>query len=171
MKLLLSAYACEPDRGGESGVGWHWALELARLRHDVWVLTRANNQQAIQRASPNLPNVRFIYYDLPNWLAKLKKKAPILQFYYLLWQWGAYRTARELHRQEQFDLVQHLTFGVFRHPSFMGRLGIPFIFGPVGGGERAPFRLRMDYGVKGPPSSRCSPRSGKRGRQVEPLAS
>ncbi len=149
MKLLLSAYACEPDRGSEPGVGWHWVLELARLRHDVWVVTRANNQQAIQRASPDLPNVRFIYYDLPNWLAKLKKKAPILQFYYLLWQWGAYRTVRELHRQEQFDLVQHLTFGVFRHPSFMGRLGIPFIFGPVGGGERTPFRLRMDYGVKG----------------------
>lgn len=149
MKLLLSAYACEPDRGSESGVGWHWMLELARLGHDVWVLTRANNQPAIQRAWPNLPNVRFIYYDLPNWLATLKKKAPILQFYYLLWQWGAYRAARQLHRQEQFDLVQHLTLGVFRHPSFMGGLGIPFIFGPVGGGERAPFRLRMDYGVKG----------------------
>jgi glycosyltransferase involved in cell wall biosynthesis len=149
MKLLLSAYACEPDRGSEPGVGWHWVLELARLGHDVWVLTRANNQQAIERASPNLPNVRFVYYDLPNWLATLKKKAPILQFYYFLWQWGAYRTARELHRQEQFDLVQHITFGVFRHPSFMGRLGIPFILGPVGGGERTPFRLRMDYGVKG----------------------
>ena len=31
----------------------------------------------------------------------------------------------------------------------MGRLGIPFIFGPVGGGERTPIRLRMDYGVHG----------------------
>jgi hypothetical protein len=54
MKLLLSAYPCEPDRGIEAGVGWHWILELARLGHDVWLLTRANNQQAIQRASPNL---------------------------------------------------------------------------------------------------------------------
>ena len=92
-------------------------------------LTRANNQQAIQRASPNLPNVRFIYYDLPNWLAKLKKKATysaVLLF--VLWQWGAYRTARELHRQEQFDFVQHVTFGVFRHPSFMGRLADPLHF-------------------------------------------
>jgi hypothetical protein len=66
--------------------------------------------------------------------------------------------------------VQHLTFGVFRHPSFMGRLGIPFIFGPVGGGERVPFRLRMDYGAKGHLVD-AGPRSGKRGRQVEPLAS
>jgi glycosyltransferase involved in cell wall biosynthesis len=149
MRLLLSAYACEPEKGSESGIGWHWVLEVARLRHDVWVLTRANNQQTIQRALPNLPNLRFIYYDLPDWLARLKKRGPFLQVYYVLWQWGAYHKARELHRQEQFDIVQHVTFGAFRHPSFMGKLGIPFIFGPVGGGERTPFRLRMDYGIKG----------------------
>ena len=81
MKLLLSAYACEPDRGSEPGVGWHWVLELAGLGHDVWVLTRTNNQQAIQRASPHLRNIHFIYYDLPHWLATLKRKVPILQFY------------------------------------------------------------------------------------------
>ena len=66
MKLYCPPMRCEPDRGSESGVGWHWMLELARLGHDVWMLTRANNQPAIQRAWPNLPNVRFIYYDLPN---------------------------------------------------------------------------------------------------------
>ncbi len=31
----------------------------------------------------------------------------------------------------------------------MGNLGIPFIFGPVGGGERAPWRLRRGYGWRG----------------------
>jgi glycosyltransferase involved in cell wall biosynthesis len=31
----------------------------------------------------------------------------------------------------------------------MGKLGIPFIFGPVGGGERAPFALRKGYGFIG----------------------
>jgi len=41
-----------------------------------------------------------------------------------------------------------VTFGVFRQPSFMGRLGIPFIVGPLGGGERTPFRLRMGYGFR-----------------------
>jgi glycosyltransferase involved in cell wall biosynthesis len=149
MKLLLSAYACEPGKGSEPGIGWHWVVEIARRGHDVWVLTRTNNKQSIERALPNLPNLRFVYCDLPHWLAILKKKAPILQFYYFMWQWAAYRTARELHRQEHFQLVQHVTFGAFRHPSFMGRLGIPFIFGPVGGGERTPLRLRMDYGIQG----------------------
>ena len=31
MRILLSAYACEPGIGSEPGIGWHWALEIARL--------------------------------------------------------------------------------------------------------------------------------------------
>ncbi|MEM6806490.1 MAG: glycosyltransferase, partial [Bacteroidota bacterium] len=33
--------------------------------------------------------------------------------------------------------VHHITMGSFRIPSWMGFLGLPFIFGPVGGGEEA----------------------------------
>jgi glycosyltransferase involved in cell wall biosynthesis len=33
--------------------------------------------------------------------------------------------------------------------SFMGRLGIPFIIGPIAGGERAPFRLRHSMPIHG----------------------
>lgn len=47
MKILLSAYACEPNKGSEPGVGWGWATELAK-HHQVWVLTRDNNQPVIE---------------------------------------------------------------------------------------------------------------------------
>jgi glycosyltransferase involved in cell wall biosynthesis len=47
-----------------------------------------------------------------------------------------------LHREQRFDVAMHVTYGVFRHPSFLGLLGIPFIFGPLGGGEDAPFGLK-----------------------------
>jgi glycosyltransferase involved in cell wall biosynthesis len=50
--------------------------------------------------------------------------------------------AKKLHAAEKFDCVHHLTFVSFRQPSFMGLLGIPFIFGPVGGGESTPRLLR-----------------------------
>ena len=50
LKILYSAYACEPGRGSEPGVGWHWAVETARLGHEVWVITRANNRGVIERA-------------------------------------------------------------------------------------------------------------------------
>ena len=39
----MSAYACEPGKGSEPGVGWAVALEMARY-HDIWVITRANNR-------------------------------------------------------------------------------------------------------------------------------
>jgi allantoicase len=31
MKVLLSAYACEPGRGTELGVGWNTVREVARV--------------------------------------------------------------------------------------------------------------------------------------------
>jgi hypothetical protein len=38
MKLLISTYACAPNRGSEHGVGWNWTTEAHRLGHEVWAL-------------------------------------------------------------------------------------------------------------------------------------
>jgi glycosyltransferase involved in cell wall biosynthesis len=38
-------------------------------------------------------------------------------------------------------VVHHLTYGQYWTGSWMGRLGIPFVWGPVGGGETAPAPL------------------------------
>jgi glycosyltransferase involved in cell wall biosynthesis len=155
LRVLLSAYACEPRKGSEPGIGWNWATGLARAGHDVWVLTRANNRGAIEAAMAEISeqevraNLHFAYYDLPAWASWWKRGGRGVRTYYLLWQWGAYRTARRLCRAVRFDLVHHLTFGVFRHPSFMGGLGLPFVFGPVGGGETAPHALRRSFPLRG----------------------
>ena len=152
LKLLISAYACEPGKGSEPGVGWRWALETAALGHDVWVLTRSNNEPAIahQLAVLGHPsNLHFLYYDLPPSLRWWKRGGLTVHLYYLLWQWGAYQRARTWLAQEGFDAVHHLTFGVLRQPSFMGRLGIPFITGPLGGGERAPRAIRQPLSWSG----------------------
>lgn len=151
LRLLLSAYACEPGKGSEPGVGWRWAHECAALGHEVWVLTRENNREAIERSLAAHParNLHFLYYDLPRWARWWKKGRHSVHLYYLLWQLGAYRHARAAHAEHRFDAVHHITFGVTRHPSFMGRLGIPFIIGPLGGAERAPQELRRYYPLAG----------------------
>lgn len=143
MKILLSAYACEPDKGSEPGVGWTWALALERLGYDVHVITRSNNREAIERRrDPSRSRLKFNYYDLPAWARFWKHWPGGIYVYYVLWQLGAYRQARRLHAKVHFDLVHHITFVSFRQPSFMGGLGIPFIFGPVGGGETMPSHFR-----------------------------
>jgi glycosyltransferase involved in cell wall biosynthesis len=144
MKVLLSAYACEPNRGSEPEVGWQRALHMRKWADEVWVLTRANNQQVIEADPLSAdPGLHFIYYDLPSWALKLKKRQRwFLYVYCVLWQWGAYRLAARVHETEKFDRVYHVTFASMQFGSQMGRLGIPFIIGPVAGGERSPIRLR-----------------------------
>lgn len=150
MRILLSAYACEPNRGSEAGVGWNWALELARLQHEVWVLTRANNQKAIATMGGNLPpNLHFVYFDLPAWLRFWKCGGTGVQVYYFLWQIGIFFVTKSLMRQHHFERIHHVTFVSVRFPSFLGLLGVPFTFGPVSGGERAPLALRKSYPLYG----------------------
>ena len=153
LRILLSAYACEPDKGSEPGVGWNWALALVHRGHDVWVLTRANNRKPIERAVGKLSEdervlLHFIYYDLPRWAAWWKSGGRCVQLYYALWQRYILPVAKVEHSIITFDLVHHLTFGVWRQPTQLYKLGIPVIFGPVGGGESAPHNLVRTLTVK-----------------------
>ncbi len=151
MRVLLSAFACAPHSGSEPGVGWHWALEIARLGHEVVVLTRADGRTVIQAelAGGHLPAGLRFEFVMPDWLRRLADRGLPLQLVHLAWQLAACRHARRLADSERFDLVHHLTYCVIRQPSFMGRLAVPFVLGPVGGGERAPWALRSGMGARG----------------------
>jgi glycosyltransferase involved in cell wall biosynthesis len=153
-RILLSAYACEPDRGSEPVLGWGWATELVRDGHQVWVLTRADNRPAIERnpLAAN-PNLNFVYFDLGAFAQQLRK-GPGKILYYVLWQWWAVRHIRKLFPALPFDVVQHVTYASGRYPSFMAALGIPFYFGPVCGGETVPDGMRSNFSV----AQRCHER-------------
>lgn len=138
MKILLSAYACEPGSGSEPAVGWNWAEQMSRF-HEVWVLTRANNRKAIEASGLDwVRKVHWCYYDVPPWLSFWKRKVRGFQLYYYLWQIGVYLEALKLSKQTAFDLVHHVTVGRYWTPSWLGLLPVPFLFGPVGGGEDTP---------------------------------
>jgi glycosyltransferase involved in cell wall biosynthesis len=150
VKVFLSAYACEPNKGSEPAVGWNWALQAARF-HEVWVLTRANNRPAIERelrCNP-VPNLHVVYHDLPRWACFWKRGGRGVYPYYLLWQLTALPIVRRLHQDENFDVGHHVTFVSFRLPSFLCRLNLPYVWGPIGGGERAPIRFYSTFGFAG----------------------
>lgn len=141
MRILLSAFACTPGAGSEGGAGWRYA-ELLAETHEVWVITDTSRRVLIERweAARNNKRLRFIYYR-PRIVAGLNLNSRTAQVIYQCWQMGAWRVARDLDRVVDFDFVWHLTYGVFRQPSWMWKIGKPFVFGPVGGAESAPFAL------------------------------
>src|ERR1700733_5153418 len=151
MKVLLSAYSCRCNAGSENAVGWNWALGIAACGHQTFVITRTAYRNDIETACKggSIKNPRFLFHDMSPTIQKLYRVPCGNYFYYLLWQYTAAQVAVRVHAKEGFDLVQHITWGNFRLPSFMWKLGIPFIFGPVGGGEEVPKKLRQGLELRG----------------------
>lgn len=147
-RVLISAYACEPHRGSEPGVGWHWAVEAAR-DHEVRVLTWSKFREPIEAElrRNHYPNLSFVYYELPRWARLLARSE---RLHYVLWEAGILPLARRLQRQQQFDVVHHLTFNTIEVPGFLWLLDMPFVWGPVGGGQVPPAALKTYFGARWP---------------------
>ena len=143
LKILLSAYACEPGRGSEPGVGWNMAVEIAK-NHRVWVFTSNTHRDEIEAELSIRPiaNLNFVYFDPFGWVYDWSKEGTPWQWnihlHYYLWQIQAYFVARSLHQKFGFDLAHHVTYVKYSSPSFLSLLPLPFFWGPVGGGESMP---------------------------------
>ena len=150
MKVLLSAFACEPNLGSEEGVGWNTALQAAK-HHETWVFTRTFCRSYIEAELERnpVPNLHFVYFDPFGWSDDWKGKQGLLQLHYYLWQIWAYFTARKLDRSIGFDIVHHVTYVKHWSPSFLALLPHPFIWGPVGGAEAAPKPFWQDFSRRG----------------------
>lgn len=152
MNILISAYACEPNKGSEPGVGWNWAVSVAK-HHQVWVITRDNNKPTITSYLLEHPeqeniNLHFIYVGLSKKLTFWKKGRRGMRLFYMLWQRKAVRIAAEWNERLHFDLVHHITFVSYTQPTYMYRLGIPMIWGPVAGGDNIPGECFCGLGSK-----------------------
>jgi len=144
MKILISAEACNPYAGSENYFGWSAVQALAR-DHDLWVLTSRRNEPDLRRAATEglVPdNVRFVFAGAfrpwhPNPLrARLQGWREYLHF-----SKAILTPARELHAAEKFDLAHHVTLATWRVASPLWQLGIPLVFGPIGGNEHFPPRF------------------------------
>lgn len=149
LRVLISAYACEPNKGSEPGVGWNVATEMAKL-HDVWVLTRANNREVIEAelAKHPIPGLNFIYYDLPLWAMWWKKGGRGVQLYYYLWEVFSSQVVRDAEKDIGFDIAHHVTIVRYWTPSNLRNVSVPLVWGPVGGGESTPANLKKSFSVK-----------------------
>jgi glycosyltransferase involved in cell wall biosynthesis len=142
LNVLLSAYACMPNTGTEPGNGWNWAVHLAARGMNVHVLTVIEGKEGIEeyRAAHPDSRISFSYVALPRCFIH---RSPM---HYLFWQWAALKAAKGLHQQSAFDLVHHVTYSSIHVPTQLWRLGVPTIFGPVGGGQVTPSSMLDAFG-------------------------
>lgn len=135
LKIFVSAYACEPYKGSEIGVGWNWILEMSKY-FELWVMTRANNREVIEEyfEKNNLPcPIHFLYFDLPDSIKKFKKGMRGVRIYYNLWQIKSNRLVKETMEENDIPVYHLLTYGnALWKASSYGEKKF-FVWGPTGG--------------------------------------
>jgi glycosyltransferase involved in cell wall biosynthesis len=149
-RILAFAYMCSPGHGSEPGAGWNMARMLTTVG-DTVVVTSSLNRPAIEAALPATPErarLQFAYVEMPR-LAGRWSPSPFRRLNYFLWQAAALGRARELQREQAFDLAWHLTLAGVWFGSVACLTGLPYVYGPVGGGGVAPLRLLASLGARG----------------------
>jgi len=157
-KILISAYAVSPYRGSECAVGWEITKRLGKY-FDVTVIMCSQTpsgdiyfeeiQKYIKENGP-IENVGFVGIPMPassrifTWLHDIGFW-PAYYWGYNIWQRAAFKRARELHIQSNFDLAFQLNMIGFREPGYLWKLDIPFIWGPVGGFHCIPFQFIRQF--------------------------
>lgn len=131
-------------------MAWSCAQVLSG-RHEVWVVTREHHKPFIEAElarNPN-PNLNFVFFELPAWTQTFKREGKPTLIYYYLWQLFAPSAVRRVTGHIDFDVAHHVTFAKYWAPSMLAFLKIPYIWGPVGGGESAPSSFWKDFGPRG----------------------
>jgi glycosyltransferase involved in cell wall biosynthesis len=145
MKILVSAFACNPYGGSEPGVGWTAVNRISR-RHEVFVLTDIHNKEGWDKGFsvgiiPANIRVRFIRDKAPSisnaFVAHISSWLSYAEYNRLVLS-----AALEWHKQEQFDICHQVTIAAWRMPSPLWQLPIPFIWGPIGGAGFIPPEFR-----------------------------
>ena len=152
-KVLVLAYVISPFRGSEYSVAWNFVTQMSRWC-DITVLFGASGphmgdvdeiQDYLRQHA--VPNVRFVPVApgrLANLLNQANRKGWLtysFYFAYRLWHQQAYRRAVELVRAERFDLVHYLGPIGYREPGYLWQLGLPYVWGPIGGANNLPRQL------------------------------
>lgn len=146
MKVLLICYECSPYIGSEWAVGWGRLLGAAKVA-ETHVLTSEANYAKLQRARAEgrIPNNVSLHTPEPDAkLRSMESKPGVFAYNYRAyhhWQRLAVELMRTLHAREGFDVVHQVNVCTFREPGYGYELGIPFIWGPVGGSQNFPIRF------------------------------
>lgn len=154
--ILFNAYACDPEKGSEPGLGWNWVSFVGR-HYPVHLLTadRGRNHVLLEAiaSDPELKGnvtVHFIPWELPQGHLQgvlLQYFQPYYYRFYRNWMDRSYQYAKQQCHSGKVRLVHQNTYHSFREPGDFWRLPIPSIWAPVAGTSNIPWRLLPSLGL------------------------
>ena len=155
MKIGITAYCCDPDRGTEFGLGWGWAKAYALRGHDVTVVTSRDAISREGRAVAGLrgglpPGLTFVELanEVVDSISSPDGLSAMIDFHRSYQAWIS--AASEYLADHTFDIVHHVSGGSVQGGSPLRDANAgAVVFGPVGGGQHAPWRSIPQLGGSG----------------------
>ena len=150
-RVLIVAFACHPDVNMETRIGWNRAIASSR-DYDTTVVHSAeysSAELASKAASLGIPAATIKFVAVRSWMIWMP--LPCDAFYwvgYRVWHDAALKVAASIHENQPFQLVHLVSYCGYREPGQWWKLGIPFIWGPVGGTQNFPggFLRKLSFG-------------------------
>ncbi|EME25327.1 MULTISPECIES: glycosyltransferase family 4 protein [Rhodococcus] len=143
-RLLMTAYACDPNQGSESGAGWALLSAASELCESITVVTRSGEAPALESECEQLGcEVRVVR------IATLPAEEAGSYGRYLRWLWHTSLFVRR--EAANFDVLHHATFASDWLPPpvlFGGAGGVRLVWGPAGGNTYPPMRLAKRIGMR-----------------------
>jgi glycosyltransferase involved in cell wall biosynthesis len=149
LKALIVGHGCNPYTSSEPGLTFNWAYFMAdhcTVHLIAHPHTRTETERFLaERPKPNL-TIHWVNADsrFDPWDPQRGERG--IHFHYLLWLRNVARYSRALNQKEQFDLVHHVGWATVSVPSPLWKLGIPLVWGPLGGGQTSPKGLQSVFG-------------------------
>ena len=150
MNILMSSFNCSPYKGSENSLGWNWTYTAAKEGNTVSVLTWSINKEDIEKywslcSEEEIKirgRIKYYYIEPKKNILKISNHINEI-LVYRSFQKKAYKFAKQLILKEKFDFVHHITWSSCVQLTHLYKLGLPFVLGPVGGGERIPKKINI----------------------------
>lgn len=147
-RVILVGHALSPYRGSEPGNTWNWAWYLSHhLPVDLVAFPQYREEvEAFLAQHPN-PRLRVHWVTLSGWDPWDPARGERgIRLHYILWLGKAYRLVKNLASEARSPvLAHHVSWNTVSAPP-PPLPGFPLVWGPVGGGMRAPGAFRALFG-------------------------
>jgi len=147
-RVLLIAHCFDAKFSMESRLSWFRATEAAR-QYDTTVVCAAPFADIRSDQGTKVPGLKVVTVAHTAFEKMLINTPFGFYLAYRLWHRRVARVVRGLHQRRRFALVHQVSYCGYREPGYCWQLGIPFVWGPIGGTQDVPWRFLNQFDVPG----------------------
>jgi len=134
--VAMLAYACDPCGNGEHWLGWGWARTAASIS-DLTLIVRSAARTSLTPLCDET-GIRLRFVDLPAPVRLASNSLGAAGTWWRKIAWAKRAAAEVAQIRDRIHCVHQTTFHTFRVPFYAASLGLPSVWGPMGGGESTP---------------------------------